>query len=109
MTRLSRPQVQGILETCINVSDMNRARTFYESLFGFEVMAGDERFCVFRVGHDVLLLFTEGEAKKPIQRYNLRAESFRRMAPKHGGTLPFLLPRVRWTTGGRFAAGGESR
>ena len=43
---------------------MNRARTFYESLFGFEVMTSDERFCAFRVGHDVLLLFKEGESKK---------------------------------------------
>jgi len=25
---------------------------------------GDERFCAFRVGHDVLLLFKEGESKK---------------------------------------------
>ena len=49
------------------VSDMSRARTFYESLFGFEVMTSDERFCAFRVGHDVLVLFKEGESKKPVQ------------------------------------------
>lgn len=67
MTRPSSPQVQGILETCINVSDMKRAREFYQSLFGFEVMTSDERFCAFRVGHDVLLLFKEGESKKPVQ------------------------------------------
>jgi len=46
---------------------MNRAREFYESLFGFEIMTSDERFCAFRVGHDVLLLFTEGESKNPVQ------------------------------------------
>jgi catechol 2,3-dioxygenase-like lactoylglutathione lyase family enzyme len=56
-----------MLETCINVSDMKRAREFYQSLFGFEVMTADERFCAFRVGHNVLLLFTEGESKKPVQ------------------------------------------
>ena len=67
MTRPASPQVQGILETCINVSDMNRAREFYQSIFGFEVMTGDERFCAFRVGHDVLLLFKEGESKKPVE------------------------------------------
>lgn len=67
MTRPSSPQVQGILETCINVSEMKRAREFYQSLFGFEVMTTDERFCAFRVGHDVLLLFTVGESKKPVQ------------------------------------------
>jgi catechol 2,3-dioxygenase-like lactoylglutathione lyase family enzyme len=67
MTRPSSPQVQGILETCINVSDMSHAREFYQSLFGFEVMTSDERFCAFRVGQDVLLLFTEGESKQPVQ------------------------------------------
>jgi catechol 2,3-dioxygenase-like lactoylglutathione lyase family enzyme len=67
MTRPASPQVQGILETCINVSDMSRARKFYESIFGFEIMTSDERFCAFRVGQDVLLLFTEGESKKPVQ------------------------------------------
>jgi catechol 2,3-dioxygenase-like lactoylglutathione lyase family enzyme len=67
MTRPSSPQVQGILETCINVSDMSRAREFYQSIFGFEVMTSDERFCAFRVGQDVLLLFTEGESKQPVQ------------------------------------------
>jgi len=30
-------------------------------------MTTDERFCAFRVGHDVLLLFTVGESKKPVQ------------------------------------------
>src|SRR5207253_3170073 len=67
MTKPTIPQVQGILETCINVSDMNRAQKFYQSVFGFEVMTSDERFCAFQVGHDVLLLFTIGESKKSVQ------------------------------------------
>jgi catechol 2,3-dioxygenase-like lactoylglutathione lyase family enzyme len=64
MTRASA--VRGIVETCINVSDMGRSRRFYESLFGFEVMEHAERFCAFRVGSDVLLLFTEGASSSPI-------------------------------------------
>ena len=60
-------QVHGVLETCINVSDMERARTFYQSLFGFDIMRSDERFCAFRVGHDVLLLFMQGGSKEPVQ------------------------------------------
>lgn len=64
MTRT--PAVRGIVETCINVSDMGRARGFYESLFGFEVMEHAERFCAFRVGSDALLLFTEGASSNPI-------------------------------------------
>jgi hypothetical protein len=34
---------------------------------GFKIMTSDDRFCAFRVGHDALLLFTEGESKKPVQ------------------------------------------
>ncbi len=58
--------VRGIVETCINVSDIGRARRFYETLFGFDVMAHDDRFCAFRVGPDVLLLFTQGASDHPV-------------------------------------------
>ena len=60
------PAIRGIVETCINVSDMNRARRFYEGLFKFEVMEHNDRFCAFRVGPDVLLLFTHGASDHPI-------------------------------------------
>ena len=30
-------------------------------------MTSDERFCAFRVGHGVLLLFTQGGSKEPLQ------------------------------------------
>lgn len=63
----ARTAIRGIVETCINVSDMARARNFYRSLFGFEVMEGDDRFCAFRVGNDVLLLFAEGASGKPVE------------------------------------------
>jgi catechol 2,3-dioxygenase-like lactoylglutathione lyase family enzyme len=66
MAEQTAPAVRGVVETCINVSDMQRARKFYESLFGFEAMVSDERFCAFHVGEDVLLLFTEGTSDKPI-------------------------------------------
>lgn len=59
------PEIQGIVETCMNVADMGRARRFYEELFGFEVMAHSERFCAFRIGSDVLLLFAEGASDNP--------------------------------------------
>ena len=62
------PRVGGIVETCINVADMSLAREFYQSLFGFEVMAGDDddRFCAFRVENDVLLLFKENGSDAPV-------------------------------------------
>lgn len=60
------PPVSGIVETCINVAEMHRAMKFYQSLFGFEVLVSDERFCAFRVDKDVLLLFLEGGSEKPV-------------------------------------------
>ena len=61
------PRVGGVVETCINVADMSRAREFYQSLFGFEVMAGDDRFCAFRVEKCVLLLFKENGTEGPVR------------------------------------------
>ena len=46
---------------------MHRAREFYQSLFGFEIMTTDDRFCAFQVGHDVLLLFTTGASDNPVR------------------------------------------
>jgi catechol 2,3-dioxygenase-like lactoylglutathione lyase family enzyme len=117
MTKPARPQVQGILETCMNVSDMERARKFYQSIFGFDVMTSDERFCALQVGHDVLLLFREGESKKPVQleggeippHDTLGAGHFafaispnaldewRRLLGEHGVTIE---SEVRWERGG---------
>ena len=58
--------VVGIVETCINVADINRARQFYQSLFNFEAMVSDERFCALRAGPDVLLLFIQGGSNDPV-------------------------------------------
>lgn len=79
-------EIRGIVETCVNVSNMIRARRFYESLFGFDVMEHDERFCAFRVGPDVLLLFTESASDKPI-RVPGRAHS----ATPHPWRQPFRV------------------
>ena len=60
------PPIGGVVETCINVAEMGRAREFYQALFGFEVMVGDDRFCAFRVANDVLLLFKENASEAPV-------------------------------------------
>jgi catechol 2,3-dioxygenase-like lactoylglutathione lyase family enzyme len=60
------PRVQGIVETCMNVSEVGRARQFYESVLGLEVLVGDDRFCAFQVGEDVLLLFLRGASDNPV-------------------------------------------
>jgi catechol 2,3-dioxygenase-like lactoylglutathione lyase family enzyme len=62
----SNLRVNGIVETCMNVAEIDRSREFYQSLFDFEVMVSDERFCALRAGQDVLLLFTQGGSDKPV-------------------------------------------
>jgi catechol 2,3-dioxygenase-like lactoylglutathione lyase family enzyme len=60
-------KTSGILETCLHVGDLEAAIAFYQRLFGFEVMARDDRFCAFNVApRDVLLLFKRGASTKPM-------------------------------------------
>jgi extradiol dioxygenase family protein len=51
----------AILETCLGVQALARAKEFYANLFGYPVMRSDERFCAFDIGgQQVLLLFVRG-------------------------------------------------
>jgi len=60
------PRIRGIVETCINVSDISRARRFYEGILGFDVMEHDDRILRLSGGPDVLLLFMQGGSAHPI-------------------------------------------
>jgi catechol 2,3-dioxygenase-like lactoylglutathione lyase family enzyme len=61
------PPVRGVLETALYVADLERSRTFYTRLFGFEPLFQDERFCAFDVlGRQVLLLFQRGGTAEPV-------------------------------------------
>ena len=61
------PRVNGVLETCLYVQNVEQAATFYEKLFGFRRMQSDERFCALDVaGRSVLLLFRRGSTLTPI-------------------------------------------
>ncbi len=69
------PRVSGVLETSLYVEDLDRARDFYQRLFGFELFMGDSRMCALGVpGEQVLLLFRHGMTDKP--------------APAPGGFIP---------------------
>jgi catechol 2,3-dioxygenase-like lactoylglutathione lyase family enzyme len=60
------PELTGVLETSLYVDDLERSRTFYTSLFEFEVLASDHRMCALDVsGRQVLLLFKKGASEKP--------------------------------------------
>jgi len=55
------PPPSAVLETCLYVEDLERARDFYVGLFGYPVMEFDERFCGLNVGAgQVLILFVRG-------------------------------------------------
>jgi catechol 2,3-dioxygenase-like lactoylglutathione lyase family enzyme len=52
------PEIRGVLETSLYVSDLERSRNFYTRLFHFPVMFEDERSCALNIcGRQVLLLF----------------------------------------------------
>jgi catechol 2,3-dioxygenase-like lactoylglutathione lyase family enzyme len=74
------PTVTGIIETALQVRDLNRSIEFYQQVLGLEVIDGNERFCALSVaGRDVLLLFLEGGSGNPVDVPGGRI-------PPHGST-----------------------
>src|ERR1700691_836724 len=60
-------KINGIVETALDVEDVAHSAEFYQRLFGFERIAGDDRFCAFAIpGNAVLLLFKKGGTYEPI-------------------------------------------
>jgi len=61
------PEVRGVLETSLYVSDLERSRAFYTRLFSFPVLLQDDRFCALGVyGRQVLLLFRKAVSVNPV-------------------------------------------
>lgn len=55
------PAPRRLLETALYVDDLDRARSFYETVMGLEVLFGDQRLVAMDAGGaTVLLLFLEG-------------------------------------------------
>jgi catechol 2,3-dioxygenase-like lactoylglutathione lyase family enzyme len=62
------PSLKGVLETCLYVDDIERAKAFYEALFELPLVLSDQRMCAYDVGgHSLLLLFRRGESLRTIQ------------------------------------------
>lgn len=85
------PALDGVLETCLYVSDMERSRAFYERVFGLEPMVAQERITAFDAGpRSVLILFLRGGTLNPVPV----GESF---IPPHDGSGPqhfaFAIPK----------------
>ena len=55
------PKLDGIVETCIHTTDMERAKAFYEGVIGLQSIYSDNRLTAYAVaGNDVLLVFKKG-------------------------------------------------
>ncbi len=112
------PRVTGILETALHVADLARSVHFYQDLFGFEQIEGDERFCAFDVvGKQVLLLFREGGSTKGSQTaggfipphdghgqlhfaFSIAAEDFDAWVARLAKASIAIESRVDWPRGG---------
>lgn len=61
------PTLNGILETALYVTDMSRARAFFETVMGLEAFTADHRFTAYDAGRNtVLLLFLEGATQETV-------------------------------------------
>ena len=85
------PEISGIKETCLYVSDLARAVAFYEQVLALRRMTSDERFCALSVAdHHVLLLFKKGASDQPMPLPG-------GVIPPHDGDGPmhigFAIPR----------------
>jgi catechol 2,3-dioxygenase-like lactoylglutathione lyase family enzyme len=56
-----------VIETSLNVDDLDRAARFYEDVLGLDKLTGDQRFRAFDVGgKSVLLLFQGGATRETV-------------------------------------------
>lgn len=61
MPEPTMPALQGVLETCLYVDDLERARGFYEGVLGLRTMFEDARLLAYPVGdRSALLIFHRG-------------------------------------------------
>lgn len=64
---MDRPPLNGIVETALYVSDVERSRDFYVKVFGFEPLGGNERIQPLAVAPgQVLIFFKSGATTNPI-------------------------------------------
>jgi catechol 2,3-dioxygenase-like lactoylglutathione lyase family enzyme len=62
------PTVNGIVETCLYVSDVARATDWYRDVLGLEVLSQEERMSAIAVaGGQLLLLFKKGATREAVK------------------------------------------
>jgi len=76
------PKVTGIVETGLDVDDLEASADFYHRILGFEIIARSERLCAFSIaGRDVLILFEREESAPAVEIPG-------GIIPPHGSTGP---------------------
>jgi catechol 2,3-dioxygenase-like lactoylglutathione lyase family enzyme len=60
------PELRGVLETSLYVSELERSRSFYTRLFGFRVLLQDERLCALDVCSRQVLLLFQNDSTAPL-------------------------------------------
>ena len=88
------PAVTSVLETCLYLDDLDRASRFYEELFDWKRMDGDDRIRVYGVAPgSVLLLFKRGATAKTVTTPG-------GVIPAHdgvpGGHVAFAIAAADW-------------
>lgn len=64
---VERPTLEGVVETCLYVSDVMASRDFYVKVFGFDPVGGGERIQPLAVKPgQVLILFKRGGTPNPV-------------------------------------------
>lgn len=62
----THPRLGHLLETSVYVADLDRAQSFYQRVFGFELFLRDDRMAGLAVpGASILLLFLQGGSTHP--------------------------------------------
>jgi catechol 2,3-dioxygenase-like lactoylglutathione lyase family enzyme len=61
------PQLNGVLETCLYVENLERSIRFYQDVMQFPKLVSDGRFCALEAARQqVLLLFKKGASTQPM-------------------------------------------
>ena len=90
-------RLNGLLETCIYVDDLEAAKRFYLDLFGFDVLRSDERFCALDAGRGtVLILFRRGATTSAVQLPGGLVPSHDGSGPAHFAFAAPLDELPRW-------------
>lgn len=62
----THPRLGHLLESSVYVADLDRAQSFYQRVFGFELFLRDDRMAGLAVpGASILLLFQRGGSTRP--------------------------------------------